>query len=319
MRAYLRIISVFIAVAACFSVCGQAFGFGNKILVVVNDEVVTQTDLDVALGPVVTELKKEYSGEELTAKIEETRNEFLNQMVEDKLILQEAKRRGVVVEEAEIDERLKDVEMRFPSTGDFNDEIEKIGLTVAILRIRYKEQLMMAKLVTHEIKDKVVVTPAEISEYYDKHSEELKTPESVQIKNIMIRFDEATTESLAKQKADDICRLIKEGRDFSDLAKQYSQGAKAAEGGDMGLIPKGQMREEFDKVIFTLKPGEVSLPLKTDTGYYIFKVEEKKDSCLQPLSEIRGDIESIIFKEKAEKKYEEWITKLKRDAFIQFK
>ncbi len=319
MRAYMRIISVFIAVAVCLSVYGQAFSFGNKILVVVNDEVVTQTDLDVALSPVVTELKKEYSGEELTAKIEETRNEFLNQMVEDKLILQEAKRRGVVVEEAEIDDRLKDVEMRFPSTGDFNNEIEKIGLTVAILRSRYKEQLMMAKLVTHEIKDKVVVTPAEISEYYDKHSEELKAPESVHLKSIMIRFDEATTESLAKQKADDICRLIKEGRDFSDLAKQYSQGAKAAEGGDLGLVPKGQMREEFDGAIFTLKPGEVSLPLKTDTGYYIFKVEEKKDAYLQPLSEVRDDIENIMFKEKAEKKYKEWMAKLKRDAFIQFK
>ena len=319
MRAHLRIISVFIVAAACLAACGQAFSFGDKILVVVNDEVVTQADLDVALTPVVSELKKEFSGDELTAKIEETRNEFLNQMMEDKLILQEAKRRGVVVDESEINERLKDVQMKFPSTGDFNDEIERIGLTMAILRNRYKEQLMMAKLVTHEVKDKVVVTPAEISDYYAKHSEELKSPDSVHLKNIMIRFDEATTESLAKQKADDVCRLIKEGRDFSDLAKQYSQGAKAAEGGDLGFIPKGQMREEFDKVIFTLKPGETSSPIKTDTGYYIFKVEEKKEPYLRPLSEVRDEIENTIFRDKAQKRYNEWIAKLKRDAFIQFK
>lgn len=319
MRAYLRIAPVFILVAGCLAVCAPAFSFGNKILAVVNDEVLTQTDLDVALGPVAAELKKEFSGEELAAKIEETRSEFLNQMVEDKLILQEAKRRGVVVDEAEIDERLKDVQMKFSSPIDFSDEVEKIGLTITILRNRYKDQLMMAKLVAHEIKDKIVVTPAEISEYYDKHSEELKIPESVRLKNIMIRFDETTDESLAKQKADDICRLIKEGRDFSDLVKQYSQGAKASEGGDLGFVPRGQMREEFDSVIFTLKPGEVSSPIKTDTGYYIFKVEEKKDPYLPPLSEMRDDIENTIFRDKAQQRYKEWMAKLKRDAFIQFK
>jgi len=319
MRAYLRILPVFIIAAGCLAVCGRALALDNKILVVVNDEVITQADLDVALAPVTNELKKEFSGDELKAKIEETRDEMLNQMAEDKLILQEAKRRGVIVEESEIDERLKDVQMRFTSTSDFRDEVEKIGLTVTILRNRYKEQLMMTKLVNHEVKEKVVVTPAEISDYYDKHPEEFKSPESVHLKNIMIRLDEATTEPLAKQKADDVCRLMKEGRDFSDLAKLYSQGAKAEEGGDLGFVLKGQMREEFDKVIFALKAGEASSPIKTDTGYYIFKVEEKKESYLRPLSEVRDDVENAIFREKAQKRYQEWIAKLKRDAFIQFK
>ena len=161
--------------------------------------------------------------------------------------------------------------------------------------------------------------PPEISDYEDRGPGGFGAPESVHLKNIMIRFDEATTELLAKQKADDVYRLIKEGRDFSDLAKQYSQGAKADEGGDLGFIPKGQMREEFDKVIFVLKAGEASPPIKTDTGYYIFKVEEKKDAYLQPLSEIRDDVENSIFREKAQKRYKGWIAKLKRDAFIQFK
>jgi peptidyl-prolyl cis-trans isomerase SurA len=320
MRACLRILSVFVIAAGCLAVCGQAApAIGNKILVVVNDEVITQSDLDVALTPVINELKKEFSGADLSAKIEETRGEMLNQMVEDRLILQEAKRRGVTVDESEIGERLKDVQMRFNSTSDFSDEIEKIGLTVTILKNRYKEQLMMSKLVNHEIKDKVAVTPAEVSDYYDNHHEEFTSPESVHLKSIMIRFDEVTTEPLAKDKADDIYRLIAGGRDFSDLAKLYSQGAKAEDGGDMGFVPKGQMREEFDKVIFALKSGEASFPIKTDTGYYIFKVEEKEGAYLQPLSEIRGDVENSIFREKAQKKYTEWIDKLKRDAFIQFK
>jgi len=103
------------------------------------------------------------------------------------------------------------------------------------------------------------------------------------------------------------------------LAKLYSQGANANEKGDFGFLEKGQMRDDFEKVIFALKPGEVSDPVKTDAGYYIFKVEEKKGSHEKSLSEARADIEDIIFREKAQKRYQEWVAKLKRDAFIQIK
>ncbi len=321
-----RFLGIFLSVVL-LSVCRLAHSAANeiipnvsdKIIAVVNEDVITQSDLDIALAAAINDLKKDYTGKELDDKIEEARKYFLNQMVEDKLILQEAKRRGVIVDDSEIEEKFNDIKSRFPTESDFETEIERAGITTDILRTRYKEQVMMTKLVSHEVKDKVVVTPAEINAYYDKHSEELKAPESVHIKAIMIRFDEATTEPLAKQKADDIYRLIKEGRDFSDLAKQYSQGPKADLGGDMGFIEKGQMREEFDKVIFNLKTGEVSEPVKTDTGYYIFKIEEKKEGYKRSLAEVRDQIENSIFQEKAQNKYKEWIARLKRDAFIQIK
>ncbi len=291
----------------------------NKIIAIVNNDVITEAELDVAITAAISDLEKEYSGAELETKIAEVRGDLMNTLIEDRLILQEAKRRGVIVDDTEIEERFKDVKSRFPSEEEFEEEIERAGLRIDILKEKYKDNIMMAKLVTHEVKDKVVVTPSEIDEYYKKHKDEIKAPESVHVKAIMIQFDENTTESLAKQKADDILRLIKEGRDFSDLAKQYSQGPKAAEGGDLGFVEKGEMREEFNKVIFNLRPGDVSQPIKTDTGYYIFKAEEKKDAYMRPLSEVRDNIENIMFREKAQVKYKEWIAKLKRDAFIQIK
>lgn len=321
-----RFLGIFLSVIL-LSICRMAPAVANettpkisdKIIAVVNEDVITQSDLDIALAAAIADLKEDYSGEELDARIAEARSYFFNQMIEDKLILQEAKRRGVIVDDSEVEERLNEIKSRFPEESIFEAEIERAGVTSDILRTRYKEQLMMTRLVSHEVKDRVVVTPAEISAYYDKHSKELKAPESVRLKAVIIRFDEATAEPLAKQKADDIFRLIKQGRDFSDLAKQYSQGPKAELGGDMGFIEKGQMREEFDKVIFNLKPGEVTEPLKTDTGYYIFKVEEKKGSYERSLADVREQIENTIYQEKAQNRYKEWIAKLKRDAFIQIK
>jgi len=178
---------------------------------------------------------------------------------------------------------------------------------------------MMGKLVSREVKDKIVVTPTEIESYYKKHAEELMAPDSVHLRTIMLRFSEDNTEDVVRQKAADVVKLAREGRDFGELAKLYSQGGKADDNGDFGFVDKGQMREDFEKVIFSLKPGEVSDPVKADTGYYIFKVEEKRESRVRTLSEARTDIENIIFREKAQKRYQEWIAKLKRDAFIQIK
>ena len=292
---------------------------GNKIIAVVNDEVVTEADLDEALVSGIDELKKEYSGDELKAKIEEERKELLTQMIENKLILQEAKKINITADDSEVEQRFKEVKSHFPSEDVFYAEVEKSGISTEILKKRYRENIMMAKLVDHQVRNKVVVTPIEIESYYNKHAEELKAPESVHLRCIVIRVEAGSTEEVAKQKADDVLKLARDGRDFGELAKTYSQGAKAQESGDFGFVEKGQMREDFEKVIFSLKPGEVGDPLKTDTGYYIFKVDEKKDSRVRPLAEARADIENIIFRDKAQKRYQDWIEKLKRDAFIQIK
>jgi hypothetical protein len=106
----------------------------NKILVVVNDDVITEEDLSVGLNQIISDLQKEYSGNELKAKTEEARKEYLNQMVEYKLILQEAKRRGVIVDESEIEERFKEVKSKFPSEEVFYSEVQKAGLSTEVLR-----------------------------------------------------------------------------------------------------------------------------------------------------------------------------------------
>lgn len=291
----------------------------NKILAVVNDEVVTQADLDIALNQITADLNNEYSGAELAAKIEEARRDYLNQMIEDKLILQKAKKLGVTVDDSEVEEQFKEVKSKFPSDDIFYSEVQKAGISTEVLKKRYRENIMMGKLVSHEVKDKVVVTPSEIDDYYKKHSGELKAPEAVHVRSIMLRFEDQAGEPAVKQKADDMIRLMKEGRDFGELAKLYSQGLKSEEGGDFGFVEKGQMREDFDKIIFGMKSGEVSEPIRADTGYFIFKIEEKRDARILTLSEAHDGIENIIYREKAQQRYQDWMAKLKRDAFIQIK
>jgi peptidyl-prolyl cis-trans isomerase SurA len=317
--AFILVLACFFVPASCHASPESGPAVANKILVVVNDEVLTQADLDIALNQISEELKSEYSGAELAAKIEESRKEYLKQMIEDKLILQEAKKLGVVVDDSEVEEQFKEIKSKFPSDDVFYQEVQKAGISTEVLKKRYRENIMMGKLVSHEVREKVVVTPSEIDDYYKKHSGELKAPEAVRIRSIMLRFDGEQSESSVKQKADDILKLVKEGRDFGELAKLYSQGLKSEEGGDFGFVERGQMREDFDKVIFDLKEGDVSEPVRADTGYFIFKAEEKRDERVRTLKEAHDDIENIIYREKAQQRYTDWIAKLKRDAFIQIK
>ena len=115
-------------------------------------------------------------------------------------------------------------------------------------------------------------------------------------------------ESLAAQ--------LKEGKSFEEIAKSYSEGAEAKEGGDMGWVEKGQLLGEIDEKVFALNEGETTTPIMSSLGYHIFKVVEKEKFSVRPLVEVRDKIIDIIFREKLTQKLEGWITNLKKHAYI---
>ena len=226
----------------------------NKFVAVVNDEVITQQDVDQLLAVLYAQFSQQYRGDELLKKMEEVRKDILNQIIEDKLILSRAKELGIKVTESEINERLEYIKKGFPSEEEFYKTLETQGITVANLKDRYRDQIMMKNLVDYEVKSRISVLPSEISEYYKKHRDEFRQGDKYKLKNILIKASDDVSLELAKVETDKIyTRLTEEGADFNELAKLYSQGPNAEQGGDMGYIEHGQMLEVLDKVIFGLK------------------------------------------------------------------
>ena len=293
----------------------------DGIVAVVNNEVVTQAELNAILLPLYTQYKSTYSDEELLMKIDEAKKNILYQLIEDKLILQEAHKIGMPATDEEVAERLEQIKSQFSSSQEFKSALASQGLTVVDLKEKYREQLIKEKMVNREVRSRVSVTPIEIALFYEKNEDDFNLPAQVKVMTIMIRKSEAdpesNTDSLKKIKMIEL--KIAEGEDFAKLAREYSQDPSAVDGGDMGYIGKGQMMKKIDEVIFSLQPGEISETIETPVGYHVFKIVEVKEAGAESFDEARMQIENYLFQEKAKERFDEWMTNLKENAYISVK
>ncbi len=293
----------------------------DKVVAVINSDVITQSDLDRDLALIYAQYGTIYQGSELALMLEEARHERLAQMIEDRLILQEAKRRQIEVTDEELGEKVARIKSKFAQDSEFMDALNEGGLTLTDLKAKYREQIMVAKLINQEVRARINISPQEVSDYYRSHLAEFSQPERVRVRNILIRVEGDNEEDWARahSKVEELLDRLKRGSRFEDLARESSQGPNADTGGDMGLIERGQMLAEIDEVIFELEVGEVSGLIKTELGYHIFKVEEKLEPDTQELAEVREEIEQVIFKEKFDQRFREWMDGLKADAYISIK
>jgi len=293
----------------------------DGIVAVVNNEVVTQVELNAILLPIYTQYKSTYSDEELLKKIDEAKKNILYQLIEDKLILQEAHKIGMPATDEEVAERLEQIKSQFSSSEEFKSALASQGLTVVDLKEKYREQLIKEKMVNREVRSRVSVTPIEIALFYEKNEDDFNLPAQVKVMTIMIRKSEAdpesNTDSLKKIKMIEL--KMAEGEDFTKLAREYSQDPSAVDGGDMGYIGKGQMMKKIDEVIFSLQPGEISETIETPVGYHVFKIVEVKEAGAESFDEARMQIENYLFQEKAKERFDEWMTNLKENAYISVK
>ncbi|MBU3911024.1 MAG: peptidylprolyl isomerase [Candidatus Omnitrophica bacterium] len=291
----------------------------NKVAAVINDEVITQQDVGHLLAILYAQYVQEYKDDELIQKMEGAKKDILKQMIEDKLILSRAKELDIKVRDEEIKEKLLYIKNGFPSEEAFNDTLTTQGITVADLKNRYRDQILMKKIVDFEVRARVNVLPSEITEYYEKHREEFKMNEKRKVRHILIKAKDEVTYELAKVEIERIYSKLKEGQDFEDLARQYSQGPNKEQGGDMGYIQKGEMLPELEKTIFNLNPEELSMPMKSKIGCHIFKVEDIAHSGYVSLEDAQRDIKMLLFQQKMRKKLDEWLADLSSKAYIDIK
>ena len=291
----------------------------DKIVVVVNNEVITQGEIDRVLTPIYYKLKAAYQGEDLIRKLDEVRQAILGQLIDEKLLLGEAKKRNIEIDEKEISAKMSDTQKRFGSREMFERALAEQRMTPKDLKAKYKEQMMTKRLVDEKVGSRVIITPVDVSEYYRQHADEFVQPEEVKVRNILIRPKEDLSPEKALELAEDIARKLKELADFAELARTYSDGPGALDGGLMGYKRRGEFLPEIESAVFNLKEGETSEMLKTELGYFFFKVEEKRSGRKLSLSEARRQIEDVLYGEKAREKMKGWMENLKKHAYIAFK
>ena len=310
------------AIVPIFAILSFAVGHGevvDRIVVVVNNEVITQSEIDRILESIYEQYRGLYYGDELIKKLDEVRHKVLEQLMDDRLILSEAKKQNVEVNESEVDVRIDEMARHFPSKAVFERAISQQNMSIRDLRKRHREQLMVRKLIDRKIGSTIMVSPVEINDYYTKHINDYIRTETIALSNILIRPKNDMDAGDAGNLAKDILNKLKAGGDFSELAKKYSEGPNAAEGGSMGYVKKGDLLPDIESVVFNMKEGEVSDIIQTKLGYHIFKVDERRARQTLELAEVKREVEDAIYREKVKDKIKDWVGNLKKNAYISFK
>ena len=268
----------------------------DKLVATVNGEPVTLSELERILQPVYNRYEQMFKGEELEKYKEHARRELLGQLIENKLILQKAKKDGIELTEAALEEQLAEIKEKFGSMEEFEKALEKEGIGIKQYKDELKEQLTIRAMIEREAVSRAKVSPKEIEAYYDNHMEEFEAPVEVHLQHVVIK-DTLT-------KAQEIHRQLKEGKGLENLE-------------DLGFIPKNKMKPELREVIDELMVGQFSEVIESETGYHIVYLKEIKSSDTIQLSEVWDDLEEKIFRKKLTEKHKEWIESLKTKAHIQ--
>lgn len=293
----------------------------DRVVAVVNKEVITESEFEILFRPIYEQVRRAYQGPDLQKQLEDIRLKLLNQIIEDKLVYQEAQKLGITISDDEVDQEIAAFKQQFPKGVQFEKEMEKAGITMADIEKRFRERLTIEKLHQSLIRGKVVVSPAEVEQYFKEHPQEFAHKEQVKVFCITLRKSEeavkkGTMDEDAKKKAESLFKDLKRGADFEKLAVKYSQDSHAAQGGFVGFVQRGDMVSSIDQVLFLLPAGSLSDILETEHGYHIFKVVEKQAASKKTFEEARDEIVDKLFRIEAHKHFVEWMDDLKKKSFI---
>ncbi len=295
----------------------------DRIVAVVNDDIITLSDLENTFLPYQRRIDATYRGEDKEKVVAEGRIMVLNRMIDSRLIGQWSKKVGIVVKDDEIMGTIKDLlGRRNISMEVFMQTLEREGSSLESYRQDMKEQMTRIRLLRRELKTKIIVSDDEIGENYVKNRDEYEGTEAVRIKQILILLPQNADHAVkARLQADaeSIHKRLIGGESFDMLAAQFSQGPSAATGGDIGFLEKGTMLPEVDAVAFRLAKDEISEIVVSPVGLHIIKVMDRRGAGVKPIGTIREEIKARLEEEKMEKSYEEWMVDLRKRSHIEIR
>jgi len=258
----------------------------DDVVAKVGDRKITISEFNKMIGYLDSEKKK------LIEKNPQLKENLLQQYIQGIVISKLAKKKG------------------FDKNPELKEQLEMI--TDNYIAIEYLKK---------EVTNKLAVSEEDIKAYYESHKDEFKTPEMLNSRHILIKTDPSASDKdkkKAKEKAEEILKKIKAGEDFAKLASDVSDDTVTkTKGGELGFFPKGRMVKPFEDAVFALKPGEVSGIVESQFGYHIIKVEEKKESGIEPFDTAKEKIKQKLLQERAKTKATEFIEKAMKEANIE--
>jgi peptidyl-prolyl cis-trans isomerase SurA len=294
----------------------------DRIIAVVNDEIIVLQEVNTLTRSMREQIEMAgYSDGEKQRILSEMRTSIINQLVNQKLVVQAAKEiEWLEVSEAEIDasvERIK--EERNITDEELLEALEKEGLTMEELRTQLKESSLASSLENYEVTSKIVITKADVTAHYNENPDKYRGKTTYHLRNIFIKApasDSAEDKAAVQDKLAQIFAELEAGQTFASLANKYSESTYAIEGGELGNFELSDLSPNYRAALEPLSPGEYTGALDTSDGYQILFIQEIKKESDVPLESVYSEIETELYKERYTERRQAWVKGLRENAHI---
>ncbi len=291
----------------------------DEIVAKINDEIVTLTDLNVAIAERRLELRQETGdAQEAEKRFKAEESLLLKSYIQTRLMLQKAQELGF---DADIDsdvaafmENMRQ-EMGIPTLEVLDQYLRQQGSSLQKFRDKVKDNLMTRSLIQNFVYGKITLLTPEVEKFYNDNIERFTEPSKVELAEILL-LTEGKDRAVVRSKAEEVLARLEQGEPFEELAKEHSEGPTASKGGAIGSFNKGTMNDALEEAAFSTDVGTHSGIVESEYGFQIIKVLKRVDAAVKPLDEVRPRIAEALYQKKAQPEMEEFIKELVRDSYI---
>lgn len=288
----------------CLLILGtRGFCFAeDKIVAIVNNDIITQRDLNSFLNFMRVQFSKQHQGKELESKIQSMRIDLLTRLIEDQLILQEAKKSDVKIDENRIEAKMAEIKHNYPTNAEFQKDIKKQGLTEADIESKIRDQLLMFTVVDQKIRSRIQIRPDEVTTFFERNPKEFQSQESRELTVVSLE-----NEDQAKSFYFD----LKVGKKLTDLAAIYPITVNK-----LNAVSGEGLRKEIEEIVFKLPLEGISEPSEIEGKYYIFILDGLVSPKQLSLGEVKDKIYSYLFEKKMQEEMTKWLDEIRKKSYV---
>ncbi|HXZ33676.1 MAG TPA: peptidylprolyl isomerase [Terriglobales bacterium] len=311
----------------------------EEIIARVNNEIITRSEYIRSRDQLKQEIQQQDPANANRIYAEKQRD-VLRDLIDQQLLLQKGKDLGITGD-TELIKRLDEMrkQMNLETMEDLEKAAEAQGASYEDFKQNMRNQIITQRVIGQEVGSKLAMNKEDEKKYYEQHRAEMERPEQVRLSEILIapkapakpaagpdgkpeppsEAETAAALAAAKAKAEDLLDQIHKGAKFEDLAKKYSDGPSAKDGGDLSYFKRGTMPKELDDKVFALKTGEVSDVIRTKQGYVILLAAEHQMAGIPSLKEAEPRIQDALYMQKLQPALRAYLTTLREQAYIDYK
>jgi peptidyl-prolyl cis-trans isomerase SurA len=299
---------------------GLNLRFANGIVAVAEEKIITVADVMREVAPLLPSIQREARNEkEYNERVEQLYDNAIQDLIDRVLIIKEFRKdekRHIPI--SYIDNAMADeIAERFEGDrSKFLAYLKAQGKTIREYRRDKEEEIIYHYMQGQQRRSQSIVSPVRIETYYNENKDRFYQEDRVHLRLIQLTRGDGETDELLVAQAKQILERLRRGEKFEDLAREFSKDARRSRGGDWGWLQRSDFRKEFSDVAFALKQGEASEPLVLPEGCFILFAEDRKYAGIQPIDEVRDQIERILLSQMSRSSQERWLERLRRNGYV---